>query len=226
MDFGQLKTIRRYILCCTLLGVFFVWAFTSVKPAQAATGTNQTLNFQGRLLNAQGATVPDGYYNIQFKIYQDGDGQSVGNATGSPAGTLKWTESYLNASSQGVRVQNGFLSVQLGSVTPFGTSVDWNQDTLWLSMNIGNTNVSCTPFTSCSPDGEMTPMQPMTSAVYALNASRLNGLTSAAFAQLAANQTWTGDNIFRPATNSTTAFQLQNSTTGVSYMTEIGRAHV
>jgi hypothetical protein len=133
------------------------------------------------LFNAQGALVADGFYNVEFKIYQDGSGTTVGN----PGGTLLWTESHLNANSQGVQVKNGFLSVQLGSVTPFGTSVDWNQDTLWLSMNIGNTNVSCTPFSSCSPDGEMVPMKRLSSNPYALNSSRLGGLSSADYLQLA-----------------------------------------
>ena len=91
-----------------LTGIIAAGLFVVSQPAQAATGINKTINFQGRLLNAQGATVPDGYYNIQFKIYQDGDGQSVGNTTGSPAGTLKWTESHLNANSQGVTVKNGY----------------------------------------------------------------------------------------------------------------------
>jgi hypothetical protein len=109
----------------------------------------------------------------------------VGDTTGSPSGTLKWTEDYLNNNSQGVQVKNGFLSVELGSVNPFGNSIDWNQDTLWLSMNIGSTNGTCTPFSSCSPDGEMVPMQRMTSAPYALNSGHLDGLTSDQFVQLA-----------------------------------------
>src|SRR6476661_1383276 len=104
--------------------------FTASHQAHAAAGINGQLNFQGRLLNAQGATVPDGNYNIQFKIYQDGDGLTAGNTTGSPAGSLKWTESWLNANGKGVQVKNGFMSVQLGSITAFGNSIDWNQDTL------------------------------------------------------------------------------------------------
>lgn len=36
-----------------------------------------------------------------------------------------------------VRVKNGYFSVYLGSVTPFGTDVDWNQDTLWFSIDVG-----------------------------------------------------------------------------------------
>jgi hypothetical protein len=181
---GVVKINKQLLLYGALLGVFF--ALLGLKPAhvQAATGINKKINFQGRLLNSQGATVPDGFYNIEFKIYQDGDGQTAGDTTGSPAGSLKWTEDYLNANSKGVKVINGFLSVELGSVTAFGSSIDWNQDTLWLSMNIGGTGGSCTPFSSCSPDGEMVPMQPMTAAPYALNAGLLSGMSSSQFVQL------------------------------------------
>lgn len=183
-----------------LFGVISVAAFAAslllANPATAAGGTNQQINFQGRLLNGQGAVVPDGFYNIEFKIYQDGDGQTAGDTTGSPAGTLKWTEDYLNVNSQGVEVKNGFLSVQLGSVTPFGTSVDWNQDTLWLSMNVAGTGTACASFTACTPDGEMLPMKRLSSTPYAMNAGQLGGLTAAAFGQLAATQTWSGANTY------------------------------
>jgi hypothetical protein len=183
------------------------------SPALAAGGTNQQINFQGRLLNGQGAVVPDGFYNIEFRIYQDGDGQTAGDTTGSPAGTLKWTEDYLNKNSQGVEVKNGFLSVQLGSVTPFGTSVDWNQDTLWLSMNVAGTGTSCTSFTACTPDGEMLPMKRLSSTPYAMNAGQLGGLTAASFGQLSATQTFSGANTF------TGAFTIQGPSGGASLLT-------
>jgi hypothetical protein len=193
----------------------------------AAAGINKTINFQGRLLNAQGATVADGYYNIQFKIYQDGDGQSVGNTTGSPAGTLKWTESWLNSAGNGVLVKNGFLSVQLGQVTPFGTSVDWNQDTIWLSMNVAGVGASCTPFSSCSPDGEMVPMKRLSATPYALNAGQLGGMTSAQFLQLAQGvQTDVSTNTSSVFINKTGAggnfMQLQSSGSDVFSLTNNG----
>jgi hypothetical protein len=206
--------INRFILYGGLLLVgLFVFALQNL-PTEAATGINQTINFQGRLLNAQGATVPDGFYNIQFKIYQDGDGQSVGNTTGSPSGSLKWTENHLNNGSQGVRVVNGYLSVQLGAVTAFGSNIDWNKDTLWLSMNVGSTNASCTPFSSCSPDGEMVPMQPLTSAPYAMNAGQLGGIASSGFVQLAQGvQTDASsvDSIYINKTGSGNIMNLQSS---------------
>lgn len=180
---GVLSICRKLLTIVLPVGVLLACAFTTTS--QAAPGINQAINFQGRLLNAQGATVPDGYYNIQFKIYQDGDGQTAGNTTGSPAGSLKWTETHLNANTQGVQVKNGFMSVELGSVTAFGSSIDWNQDTLWLSMNIGNTNASCSPFANCSPDGEMTPMKRLSATPFSLNSNLLGGLASAQFVQFA-----------------------------------------
>ncbi|MBA3679516.1 hypothetical protein H0W80_05035, partial [Candidatus Saccharibacteria bacterium] len=129
------------------LSVFIASQFT--QRAQAATGINEQLNYQARLLDSTGAVVADGTYNIEFKIYQDGTGCVSG---GSPpcSGTLKWTET--RTSTNKVTVKNGYFSVNLGSVTAFGTSVDWNQDTLWLSINIGGTG-------SPSWDGEMTPFR-------------------------------------------------------------------
>lgn len=184
------------------------------SPALAASGTNQQINFQGRLLNSQGAVVPDGYYNIEFRIYQDGDGQTAGDTTGSPAGTLKWSEDYLNSNGKGVEVKNGFLSVELGSITPFGTSVNWNQDTLWLSMNVAGISTTCTPFSACTPDGEMLPMKRLSSTPYAMNAGLLGGLNSSQFVQLGQGvqtDASTNSSIFLNKTGSGNLIQLQTA---------------
>ncbi|MGH7156868.1 MAG: hypothetical protein ACREGG_02035, partial [Candidatus Saccharimonadales bacterium] len=199
------------------------------RPAQAATGINQTINFQGRLLNSQGATVPDGFYNLEFKIYQDGDGQTAGDTTGSPSGSLKWAEDWLNSASHGVKVVNGYLSVQLGSITPFGSNIDWNQSVLWLSMQVGDTS-SCTISTNfhtdCGGDGEMTPMQPMTAAPYALNSNALNGLTGSQFVQLAQGvqtDASTSSSIFINKTGTSgNILELQKSNTDVMSVSNTG----
>lgn len=167
-------------LCVALITTLFL-----SSAAHAAPGVNKTLTFQGRLLNSSGGVVPDGNYNMQFKIYQDGDGQTVGT-TGSPAGTPEWTESYLNDADQGVVVKNGYFSVNLGARTAFGTSIDWTQDTLWLSMNVAGRTDNCTPFASCNPDGEMLPMKRLTAVPYAMsaeNANTLEGLSASDFIQ-------------------------------------------
>ena len=223
MSFGKAKT-QTLALKGAFLGVLLLVLFVFVGHTQAATGINQTIEFQGRLLNAQGALVPDGYYNIEFKIYENGDGQSAGDTTGSPAGTLLWTEDYLNYNNQGVKVVNGFFSVDLGSINPFGTSIDWNQSVLWLSMNIAGTSTTCSTFTSCSPDGEMLPMQPLTASPYALNSGQLGGLSSTQFVQLGQgvqtdassnpsifiNKTGTG-NLLELQASGTDAFVISNS---------------
>jgi hypothetical protein len=227
MVVGARRVYRNFFANILLVvGIFALGILGQSSPVSAVTGINQQINFQGRLFNTAGATVPDGYYNIQFKIYQDGDGQSVGNATGSPAGTLKWTESHLNSASQGVQVKNGFMSVELGSVTAFGSSVDWNQSVLWLSMNIGSTNASCTPFSSCTPDGEMVPMKRMSSTPYSLNSGQLGGLTSSQFIQLAQGvQTDVSTNttsIFLNKTAGGNFLELQSSSVNVLTLSNAG----
>ena len=200
------------LLLKIVLFTSFLLIMFSSGSVSATTGINQQVEFQGRLLNAQGATVPDGYYNLEFKIYYNGNGLVAGDTGGTPSGSLLWTEDYLNYNSQGVEVINGFFTVQLGSINPFGGAINWNESPLWLSMNVGNTSTTCTTFSACSPNGELIPMQPITASVYALNANQLGGYSASAFGQLSLNQTWTGNNIYKSATNSTNAFEIQNST--------------
>lgn len=192
--------------------------------SHAAPGVNQTLSFQGRLLSSGGSVVPDGYYNIQFKIYQDGAGTTAGNT----GGTLKWTETYINnGGSNAVEVRNGYFSINLGSVNPFGSNVDWNQDTLWLSMNIAGSSTSCTSFGSspCTADGEMLPMKRITSTPYSLNSGQLGGKTASQFTQLGQGvqtDTTSNSSIFINKTSSGNLLQLQNMTTDVFTIANTG----
>lgn len=177
----KLRRLLRIVGILTLLVAFITMLFFGYV-AKAAPGINQTISFQGRLLTSAGNPVPDGFYNIQFKIYQDGTGTAVGN----PGGQLKWSESYVNNGGQnGIKVTNGYMSVNLGANTPFGTSIDWNQDTLWLSMNIAGLNASCSTFNTgnCTADGEMTPMKRLTATPYAINSGMLGGKTADGFIQ-------------------------------------------
>jgi len=204
-----LRTAGLLALCVALTTTLL---FANIS--RATTGINQTLSFQGRLLSGSGAVVADGHYNLQFKIYQDG------NSSGS--GTLKWTETYINNSNnEGVDVKNGYFSVALGTKNPFGTQVDWNQDTLWLSMNVAGSSNSCTTFNSgsCTADGEMLPMKRITSTPYALNSGMLGGKTADNFIQLAQGvQTDASTNtssIYINKTGSGNLVQLQNTATDV-----------
>jgi hypothetical protein len=202
-----------------MLSIAFFTTLLLNDVSHAATGVNQTLGFEGRLTNSDGSVVPDGNYNIQFKIYQDGSGTTAGDSDG---GSLKWTESYINnGGTSGVEVKDGFFSVDLGSLNPFGTSVDWNQDTLWLSMNVAGSSASCTTFGSspCSADGEMLPMKRITSTPYALNSGEVGGKTADNFVQLAQGvQTDASTNtssIFINKTSTGNLIQLQSAATDV-----------
>jgi len=197
-----LQIVGLFTLCVALITTLFLSVVTNAAP-----GVNQTLSFQGRLLNAQGTPVPDGYYNIQFKIYQDGSGTTAGN----PDGTLEWTETRINnGGNNGVLVKNGYMSVDLGSQTPFGNSVDWNQDTLWLSMNIAGSSSVCTTFGSapCLADGEMLPMKRLTSTPYSMNSAKLEGKSASDFIQNGTSQQTGNFNI----SGTGTATTLQGNT--------------
>lgn len=212
-----LRIAGLLLLCVALTTTLLLSVYT-----HAAAGVNQTLSFQGRLLRSDGSVVPDGHYNMQFKIYQDGNSSGTGS-------TLKWTETYVtNNSNAGVTVTNGFFSVTLGELNPFGTQVDWNQDTLWLSMNIAGSAGDCTTFNSgtCIADGEMTPMKRITSTPYALNSGMLGGKTASNFIQLAQGvQTDASTNtssIFINKTGSGNLLQLQSGSVDAFTLTNAG----
>ncbi|MDN5275135.1 MAG: exported protein of unknown function [Candidatus Saccharibacteria bacterium] len=220
---GLRRSLRFVALA--LLFVALTTTLLLARVSHATAGTNRTINFQGRLQTAAGAVVADGHYNMQFKIYQDGAGTAVGN----PGGSLKWTETYINnGGTNGVDVKNGFFSVSLGSQNPFGTSVDWNQDTLFLSMNVAGSASACTTFgtSPCGADGEMLPMKRITATPYAINAGAVNGKTADNFVQLAQGvQTDASTNtssIFINKTGSGNLIQLQNTATDVFTVDETG----
>lgn len=122
---------RAWLKVC--LGLLIVVIITTIlfllalRPAQAAP---TTMSFTARLKNANGSIVADGSYNVEFKLYNQ-----------ASDGTALWTERYYdeNGATAGedyrVKVVNGYLSVKLGSRTPFG-GINWD-DNLWLTMNIG-----------------------------------------------------------------------------------------
>jgi hypothetical protein len=194
----------KMVTISVLAGLVFA-PFVLARHASATI--NRQINFQGKIVNKTGGTnIATGTYNMQFKIYSGGDGVPGGGDE-----TLLWTESRLRNNSQGVVFTDGVFQVNLGSITTLPGSVDFNNSTLWLSMEVGDTNASCTPFSSCSPDGEMDPMVRFTAAPYAFNADLLDGVDSAAFGQLANSQTWTGTQTLQPTTNISSLVVKQTS---------------
>ncbi len=119
----------------------------STKNVYAATGINQTINFQGKVVNKNGTNVADGQYTFVFKIYDAPSG-----------GANPWTETQNN-----VQVTGGIFRVSLGSTTPI-TGVDFNSDNIYLAINFNS-------------DGEMTPRVRFATVPYAFNAQKVAGLT-------------------------------------------------
>jgi hypothetical protein len=81
----------------------------------------QTISYQGLLTDAAGAIVPDGNYNLTFKLYDAPTG-----------GTALWTE------QQSVPVQNGIFNVILGSVVALNLPFD---RLYWLEVAVGTDGV-------------------------------------------------------------------------------------
>ncbi len=158
---GRILTMARAIsvLFLLILPLFFLTRVST--PAYAAT--NDTLNFQARLQKGAGQIAPDGNYNVRFKLYD-----------ASTGGSLLWTETRDyngGAPDNRVRVANGYLSVDLGAITSFPSTIPWDQQ-LYLTMDIGGTG------TSNSWDGEMSPRLSLTAVPYAFNAKTASQLVT------------------------------------------------
>jgi len=120
--------------------------------SQAAVGINRTINFQGKVVtNSSGINITNGNYNVEFRLYSVASG-----------GTALWTETRTGGNQ--VNVTDGVFRVALGAVTPIPTGIDFNSDSLYLSINFNG-------------DGEMSPRVRMTAVPYAFNAEKVSGLT-------------------------------------------------
>ncbi|MGB4967094.1 MAG: hypothetical protein WBO35_02725 [Candidatus Saccharimonadales bacterium] len=169
----------RFVLGLVLLALplFFL---TRVNTAHVSALASDNLNFQARLESNTGAITADGYYNIEFNLY-----------SASTGGTALWTETYAYNSGSGscsgplgtndcrVRVANGYVSVYLGSVTSFPSTIPWDQQ-LYLTMNVGGTTASG-PITW---DGEMNPRLKLTAVPYAMAAKNAEQITKSSGANI------------------------------------------
>ncbi len=164
--------------CFFALG-FSLSSLVQIPTVQAATGINRMINYQGRLMDSTGNAVTDGTYKITFRLYTQSSGGShiwsASTTNGLPTGT---------ATSVNVTVHNGLFSVLLGDAGQNSlSSVDFNQDTLYLGVKV-------------AADNEMTPRKRLSSVPYAFNAEALQGQHASATVN-----TW-GGNVFSLTQNS------------------------
>lgn len=175
------------------LGVGF---FVLVGRAQAATGINKQINFQGKVVNANGTNVANGNYDFVFSIY-----------TVATAGTAIWTETRTTVNQ--VAVTDGIFRVSLGSITALPGSIDFNTDNIYLGINFNN-------------DGEMTPRVQFTAVPQAFNALKVAGLTvtdTTGTFTLAAAKTLTVNNTLTFAGTDATTITFQGTDTYVGRAT-------
>jgi hypothetical protein len=171
MERRSSKLLVFLMLCAAATVAFFV-----VPSALAQSSPTRTINFSARLKASNGTAVPDGLYNVSFRLYE-----------ASEAGSPIWSETYYDengvAAGQDYRVKvaGGYLNVQLGSRTAFG-NIDWNKN-LWLTMNIGGTQQIASTQT-IAWDGEMSPRIQLSAVPYAMNAGSLDGKKAGDFIQL------------------------------------------
>lgn len=154
------STISLLLVCFA----FFSNSATAAIPS--------TMNFQGRLTDSTGTIMPDGLYNMQFKLYD-----------ASSAGTLLWSETrQMNGSDYRVQVTNGLFSTQLGQQTALPASIFTNTN-IYFEITMANPATATCNTTACQTwESPMTARQKLATSAYAFNSDTLDGLDSTAFA--------------------------------------------
>jgi hypothetical protein len=157
MTHGNLNKKLLLIISCLVLTAFstaFVAAPLVVLADNAATSTSSTsssstpsealqdatIAFQGTLNNASGTPVPDGLYNLDFKIY---DAPTDGN--------VQWEESFTG--DQRISVASGTFSVSLGEAAPINLNFDGAS--YYLAVTVGGDGDSPVWDTEMTPRREI-----------------------------------------------------------------------
>ncbi len=213
-----------------ILTVFLVSALLACFAFSSSASALQTvpykMNFQGRLTDASGNAMPNGTYNMKFRIYD-----------ALTSGTQQWTETRANSATTGVTVVNGLFSVQLGDVTSLPVAIFTNQN-LYFEIELPTPGTATCTGASCESytEGPMGPRNKLGTSAYAFNSDTLDGLDSTAFAaatggtgyvqnqsgvQQATSSYWISGTgradtaiitpILRPTADGATALRIQNA---------------
>jgi len=145
------------------LALILIAAFAlsvAAQEANAASGINKSINYQGKLMDSAGNSVSDGIYNIKFTLYDAGTGGtqlwSASTTNGLPGGTPALTA---------VQVTNGLFSILLGDQDLGHVTIPeeiFNNDNVYLGVTIES-------------DTEMLPRKRLSAVPYAFNAGALQG---------------------------------------------------
>ncbi|HEX8226955.1 MAG TPA: carbohydrate binding domain-containing protein [Candidatus Saccharimonadales bacterium] len=194
--------VRFAVVAPILVGLFacvVAVVGASVPTVSAAQTVPYKVNFQGRLTNTAGNTMPDGLYNMKFRLW-----------TALAAGSNPWTE--VREAGSRVQVTNGIFSVQLGDVTGLTPSMFTTQP-LYFEIELPTPATATCSGASCAVyDGNevMTPRRPLGASPYAMNADTVDGIDGSSLAQLSPSGAQTGS--LNVTGNITSGGSLQGNT--------------
>ncbi len=134
----------KFLVAC--LGLSLLITHYPIAPVSAAIV--RKLPFSASLKTANGTTVADGNYSVQFNIY-----------TVATGGTATWTE------TQTIAVSGGVISANLGDVTPIPSSLTFNDTSYYLGVKVGT-------------DAEATPRRLIGAVPISLNADAVDGASA------------------------------------------------
>ncbi|MBT3230778.1 hypothetical protein HN358_03285 [Candidatus Uhrbacteria bacterium] len=170
------KTKKATVLLLALFMVFGVFS----QLALAATAPPRIISYQGRILNSNGVPISDTSVDMVFKFF-DGDDAATDTCIWSNSSSTCATSTV-----QTVTLTDGLYSEDLGDTTDSYAAI---------TADIFGDNGGV--YLQVTIEGEaLTPLKQFTAVPYASNADTLDGVTSASFFQLTADNTVTGTNNF------------------------------
>lgn len=190
-----------------LLGNYWYFIYNNITNA----AINNTIVYQGKLVDTNSVPIPDGSYNMKFSIYNAVSG-----------GTLLWTETW-NNTNQGiaasrVTVTKGLFTIDLNSLCGDWTAagscdsnggVDFNTSSLYLQIELDRD-------LNGAYEEVFAPRKRFSSTAYAMNADKLDGYdtgtTGGVIPLLNTNNTWTGLNTFTPSSAGTKGIVVKGVT--------------
>lgn len=189
----RVSRTARFFVIATVSILLACFAFVSTPKASAVPST---MNFQGRLADSTGNTVTDGLYNMQFRLFTVGSG-----------GSSVWDET--RETTNRVQVTNGLFSTKLGEVSAIPASL-FASGNLYFEITLATPGTATCSTAACATwESPMTPRHQLSTSAYAFSADTLDGLDSGAFAQLSANNAFTGTSSITTA--SANAFTVGNA---------------
>ena len=168
------RVIAAMLIVAGVFGDFSILtSHFSIPAAEAATGINRVINYQGKVSSNAGSAVTNGTYNMRFKLFDAPTG-----------GNILWSEPWTNATTR-VTMTGGLFSVGLGTHVTMTGSVNFNSDNLYLQVEFD-------PGNDGTFEETFAPRRRFGSVVYAHNADTIDGVDSSEFLRKNQANTMTG----------------------------------